>query len=196
VRNKIKVADSEYLFTVPIKKSANRNDLIIKDVLFVDDHFKEKFFLLIQRSYKKAKYYDCLIEFVRQIILFDTPRLPTYNINIIQKICQRLGITTSFLMASKIPEVNGKKGELIFNICKKMNATTYVSPFGSRNYLEEKKDQFIKNDIAIFYQKYQHPQYTQVGATFISHLAIIDLLLNEGIEHSKQLIIKGRQYEK
>ncbi|RXJ86225.1 WbqC family protein [Arcobacter sp. CECT 8985] len=51
----------------------------------------------------------------------------------------------------------------------------------------------MKN-IDIVYQYYKHPIYNQVGENFIYQLGILDLLFNEGLESSKEIMLKGRYF--
>ena len=43
------------------------------------------------------------------------------------------------------------------------------------------------------YQSYMHPEYNQLYKPFTSHLSIIDLLFNEGLENSLKIIRSGRK---
>ena len=81
----------------------------------------------------------------------------------------------------------GEKASLLLDICKLLGATTYISPVGSRAYLDEFSG-FAESGIQVEYQSYQHPVYPQLSVDFISHLSIIDAMCNIGTEATAHLV--------
>ena len=75
-------------------------------------------------------------------------------------------------------KLNFTKSEKILEICKKINATTYISGEEGKNYLDEKL--FLDSGIKILYEKFQYPTYKQYQKEFIPNMSIIDLIFNEG----------------
>ena len=73
----------------------------------------------------------------------------------------------------------GKKGDLVLNICKELNAKEYLSTIGSKDYLEDYRDSFEDAGIKITYHDYTHPIYKQKGNNFLPNLSILDLILSE-----------------
>ncbi len=62
---------------------------------------------------------------------------------------------------------------------KKLDATTYLSGIGGKNYLDETL--FVKNNITLKYQNYLPINYKQIHSSqFISNLSILDMLCNIG----------------
>src|SRR5262249_32952104 len=81
-----------------------------------------------------------------------------------------------------------RKSALIYEICRKLGATTYLSgPFG-RDYLD--LAEFEKAGIEVRFHDYDHPTYQQTFPDFVSHLSVIDLLLNHG--EASRSILMGR----
>jgi hypothetical protein len=108
------------------------------------------------------------------------------NKELIINICNALGIKKEFILASDL-EAKGEKASLLLDICKLLGATTYISPAGSRAYLDEFSG-FAESGIQVEYQSYQHPVYPQLSADFISHLSIIDAMCNIGTEATAHLV--------
>jgi len=196
-RNKFKFQGKEFLFSIPIVKSRTKKELLIKDTLidFRKYDFRKKLFKSLEQNYKKAKHYEEVIDFVSDIVFYESKYLSDYNMNFTLEIIKKLGITTPIILASKIENIEGSKGDLVLNICKSQNIKNYVSPLGAKDYLEESKESFECNDVKIEYQKFQHPSYHQLGDVFIPYLGILDLIFNEGFEKSKEIIKSGRRYE-
>ena len=196
IRNKLKINNKEFMFTIPIVKEKSRDELLIKDaqISYAQFDFRDKLLNQIKQNYKKAPFFDDLIEEISKIIQYETTSLAEHNINFITTISRMLDITTPFVKSSDLSDISGAKGDLILNISKKMNASTYVSALGSKEYLEKNRESFNKASIKLEYQYYQHPSYEQIGSDFIPYLGVLDLLFNEGIMNSKEIISKGRSF--
>ena len=76
-----------------------------------------------------------------------------------------------------------------------MNADTYVSGIGGKNYLKE--ELFEEKNIKLQYQDYVPLKYKQnLSDEFISNLSIIDLLANNGNDESLKIIKNSNNLEK
>jgi hypothetical protein len=75
-------------------------------------------------------------------------------------------------------DITGQKSDLIINMCKSVNAKSFIFGVLGRDYVET--DKFDKNDIQIAFQNFQHPKYDQMHGDFVSHMSFIDLLFNYG----------------
>ena len=98
---------------------------------------------------------------------------------------KKLEINVNFLKASDL-KFEGKKSELVLDMCKKMNATTYIFGELGKNYADTKE--FDSSKIKTIFQEYKHPKYSQINGEFISNLSIIDLLFNHGSESFRILM--------
>ena len=198
VRNKLKVNNQEYMFTLPVRKVKDRDDEIISQVLINEPNtIKKKLYQVLQSNYKKAKFYNEVNEFIKSLVFFDTHYLSEYNINIIQNISQKLEFNTEFIILSKSDfQTDNSKGDLILDICKFYQTSEYISPLGSKDYLDKSLEDFNSNQIEVFYQYYNHPKYNQIGKEFIPYIGIFDLIYNEGFEKSREIILSGRNYKK
>jgi hypothetical protein len=81
-----------------------------------------------------------------------------------------------------------KKSDLVIEICRQFDATTYI--FGSLGRQYAHVNKFYKLGIKVIFQEYQHPLYTQLYNAFIPNLSVIDLLFNEGPD-SLEIILSG-----
>ena len=87
------------------------------------------------------------------------------------------------------------KDERLVNICCAVEATGYLSAKGSSVYIESKSPggAFHKSGIELYYHHFEHPEYPQIGSSFLSHMSIIDLLMNCGYKHALSIIRSGRR---
>jgi hypothetical protein len=141
---------------------------------------------LITLNYSKSDFYSENYQFVSDMIERREPIISGYNIKNIKAICKILDIETKFILQSEIP-TSKKATELIIEIVQIVGGTDYICGSGSRNYQDDQK--FSENSIALFHQNFVHPHYKQKStAEFIGGLSIIDVLLNCGIDGTKELL--------
>ena len=174
VKNSSKHSDSEVWMSVPTKGVTNNT--LIKDVIIDNTkNWKQKHVKTLKNNYSKS-FQE--IKFLTQIYDNEWNKLVDFNIESITKCCQYLGIKTKLIKASDLL-ATGKKGDLVLNICKELNANEYFSTIGSKDYLEDYKDSFEDARIKITYHNYTHPIYKQKGNNFLPNLSILDLILSE-----------------
>ena len=174
VKNSSKHSDSEVWMSVPTKGVTNNT--LIKDVIIDNTkNWKQKHVKTLKNNYSKS-FQE--IKFLTQIYDNEWNKLVDFNIESITKCCQYLGIKTKLIKASDLL-ATGKKGDLVLNICKELNADQYFSTIGSKDYLEDYRDSFEDARIQITYHNYTHPIYKQKGNNFLPNLSILDLILSE-----------------
>tara|TARA_Y100001949_G_C15939084_1_gene309315 strand:- start:307 stop:987 length:681 start_codon:yes stop_codon:yes gene_type:complete len=174
VKNSSKHSDSEVWMSVPTKGVTNNT--LIKDVIIDNTkNWKQKHVKTLKNNYSKS-FQE--IKFLTQIYDNEWNKLVDFNIESITKCCQYLGIKTKLIKASDLSAA-GKKGDLVLNICKELNANEYFSTIGSKDYLEDYRDSFEDARIQITYHNYTHPIYKQKGNNFLPNLSILDLILSE-----------------
>jgi hypothetical protein len=108
------------------------------------------------------------------------------NIALITDFIRLLGIKTKLVLASDL-EVAGAKTDLVISICASLGATRYYSAAGSATYMDP--EPFTARGIAVQFQCWQHPEYQQVGKGFVSHLSIVDALMNVGPEAVRRMLV-------
>ena len=109
-----------------------------------------------------------------------------------EKAGDTIRIKTKIIRSSSLG-IQGKKVELLVSICNTLGAQRYLSPLGSKSYIEG-NDLLTGNGIELCYHNYTHPQYNQVYGNFIPYLSVIDLLFNEG-DKSLSIIRSGREMQ-
>jgi len=197
VRNKIKTSQGELLLTVPIKKNKPSFDLMINEAVVNDfERWRSNHLKSIKHAYSTSSFFKDVYCFLDDSINLNTTFLYKININIIKLVCRKIGIKTVFIKSSDLKiSKDKKKDKKLVAICKKISAENYLSAKSSASYIEDKNPggQFSKNKINLFYHNFKHPDYKQLYGEFVSHLSIIDLLFNCGLDKSLEIIRKGRR---
>ena len=146
----------------------------------------------IRNFYCKTSYFDQIYSDLE--VLYDKKynKLIDLNIDLIEYFCNTLGIKTKFNFSSELLIENSDLYgiEKIIFLLKKLNTTKYISGrgTGSLRYIDE--NVFAKEKIELIWHDYKHPVYNQqYSGDFISHLSILDILFNCGIEESRKLIL-------
>lgn len=196
VRNRIKRQDGdELMLSVPVRRSAARDDLLIKDAEFGDDgRWESKHLKSFEHSYKRAPYFADAMSIFEPIMKSHGPKLCDLTIGIIAAVADRVGIGTKRrLRSSEIAEKSSDRRDRLVDICAHVGADIYVSPPGSAGYLDESDGaaQFMARGIDLRYQSYEHPVYPQINGAFRSHMCILDLIANVGVADAAKVIRGG-----
>lgn len=206
VLDEVQLTDSSYM---------QRNRLLNKNgvpswltVAFIKKNYLEKKFneLLINKSvnwqqkqrnfimdtYKKSPYFEEVWEKIKSVFEDDFETLFQVNKKAFEIIIKILDIKTKIIYQSSIDyNFNAKKNDLVLELCKSVNADSYISGVGAMKYMDEAP--FKQAGISVTYQDYTPPKYTQTySSEFVPGLSILDMLLNCGIEKTKELFWAGQ----
>ncbi len=178
-RNRIRTANGPQWLTVPVI-SRGKSDQAIRDVLINRDtpDFPRKMIGAIEHSYSKAAFYKDYAEDVFSILSRDLSHLLDLNIALIGFFKEQLEIDTPVSFSSRM-DVGGRKAALLADICRECGADIYISPPGSKDYLDA-ADEFEAADIPVRYFVYEHPVWPQVHGDFEPYMSVLDLLMNCG----------------
>lgn len=183
-RNRIRNKEGDLMLTMAVKydKGLERN---IKDVKI--DHsrnFLGKHLNSIKHSYARAKNFSVVFPEIESIYQKENEFLIDLNLDLIRLGMKYLSIEKEFLFSSTM-DVQGQKVDAIIDVCKKLDADKYLSPVGSKSYIDE-NNIFPDNNIELSYQDFHHPEYKQINyPDFISHLSFIDYLFNVDLDEVK-----------
>lgn len=189
-RNRIMSQNGPLWLTLPVLTKGRRHQLINEAQLNNSEHWKRKHLKAIYVNYAQAQ---CLSQFEAWLNnAYDAHWSSLCNLNtaFIHDIADFLGINITFIQASAL-HTEGKKASKLINICRKLGADEYISPMGSFEYIEA-DNRFPDAGIRLLYQHFDHPQYQQSSKEFLSHLSVLDLMLNEG-SNSLEIIRSGER---
>ncbi len=184
-RNKIRSDTESMWLTVPIlrKTKNNLNEIFIAN----NGSWKKKHLRSIKYHYSKASYFNTYWPKLENILNKKWEKLIELNLELINWIKLELNIETTTILSSdlEIQEIGNAK---LVQICKKLNATTYISGRMGKSYLDESL--FTNQDIKVIYENFPHPKYSQIHEGFYPNMSIIDLLFNKGDE-SRSIVLNS-----
>lgn len=190
-RNRIRSVDSPHWLTVPVSVKGRRNQRIKEVLIDAARPWQKKHLGAILHNYSRAPWLSVNRLWLEQIYRNPPDRLFDLNRLLIEELARKLGIRTSLCNSSEL-QVSGDRVARLIHICEKIGAAEYLSPIGSYDYIEQ-DNRFLDAGISLFYQRYEHPRYRQIHGEFVSHLSVLDLLLNEGPGSSDVLASGIRQ---
>ena len=126
----------EKLLTIPVIKKGKRDQLINEVLIDKNNEFNNQHINLIKQHYSKAPFFKENFEKIFYSDLYNKKFLHEITITSILKIKDLLGINTKIYKSSEL-DIAGKKDNLLASICASLNSNEYISPFGSKNYLDK-----------------------------------------------------------
>ena len=102
-----------------------------------------------------------------------------------------LELEVEFSFASELC-MDASRSLHLLKICNFYNATNYLSPIGSQNYLLA-DNCFNNSDVKLEFLNFIPRKYKQRGTnSFVSHLSIIDVIAHLGIEGGRAYLDNAR----
>ena len=183
-RVKILINRNPEWITIPVVKGR-------KSILFTEicefKNWRNKLNGTINHAFSKSPKFTDYIDSISKLIHNNSHSLYDFNFEIIKYFLENLQIKVKVFRSSQIIKNKSKGSEMITQICKYCNATTYLSGDGSTDY--EDKTKYVKNDIKYLMTNFKPRSYNQFNSsTFIPGLSILDALFNLGFEKLKKYI--------
>lgn len=174
-RNKIRTSEGFMWLTVPVNYKFGQ--FLNKIKIANNEDFCRKHRKAIKINYQKAAFFSEYWNDIESILSQKWELLIDLNIKLIEYFISKLDLSTKTIKSSKLT-IKKTGSEKLLEICRKLDATTYLSGELGKNYLNEQI--FHDSKIQVIYEKFEHPTYHQLNKTFIPNMSILDLLFNEG----------------
>ena len=188
-RNRIILEGKEHWLSVPVHHKSHIQRLDTVQIDF-SRRWQRKHILGLEQAYRKTLFLDQLEVIIKIIQNAGGMTLVELNAAIIQAIAHVLNLETRFIRASSL-NLGGRRSQHLLNICEALDCQEYLSPIGSQAYLTE-DGIFQKSAIQLSFQDYIPQPYPQVKSPiFKSHLSILDLIANIGIQKTAQQVISS-----
>jgi len=187
-RNKIRTSNDSAWLTVPILSKPARLLNQVKIDYSKDWLYKHK--TTIKFNYENSPFFDLHWKNIESIFDKSYEKLLDLNMSLIDYFLSVLQIKTETILSSTL-DLNSTGSKKLLDICKLLDADTYLSGELGKNYLDKKI--FQNANIKVVFEKFCHPVYNQNNSNFLSNLSIIDLLFNEG-PNSIEILKNSKNY--
>ncbi len=191
-RNKIKTKDGPMWLTVPVLVKGKYNQSINEVEIDNKPNWQKTHWRSIEINYNKAPYFDSYKNFFESIYKKKWNKLVDLNWEIINFLLKELKISKEIILSSSL-NLASKSTDLLVELCKKLNADTYLSGEQAKTYIDLSK--FKNKNLNHIFMKFNYPIYQQQFDEFIPNLSIIDALFNCGSEETIRLLEVNREFE-
>lgn len=175
-RNQIVGSGGPQWLTVPVF-SKGRLDSKITDIKIQNRDWAAKHIRSLELNYKKTPFFGEYFPELVNIISTEFDFLVDLNFALLVYFLDVLEIRTPIIKASSF-DFEGEKSNLVLNMCKKLKCDNYIFGEQGQNYAD--RASFNNAGVKIYFQKYNHPTYNQLGREFVPFLSVVDLLFNNG----------------
>lgn len=176
-RNKIKTPQGVIWLTVPVKLKGHTSKTIAETEIDNSKNWRKDHLSTIFFNYKKARNFSLLYPHLEKLYSLEYASLSDLCYDHLLFWLRHLGIEKKIVKGTELG-ILAEKSDLVLHICKRFNATRYISGTLGRHYL--RIDNFQSAGIEVEFQDYQHPVYEQLWGEFVPNLSILDYCLNVG----------------
>jgi hypothetical protein len=177
-RNKILTASGPIWLTVPVVTSGKLFDTTLKDVeIDATQNWQSKHWSTLKMNYGATSEYANLAPQLERFYNTEWSSLADLCWEMLLEFNRIFNIKTKVIRASELGPIQGKKSDLVLNLCRSMNASRYLSGSQGRDYLDVTS--FLDAGIDVEYQNYMPVAYKQRSKEFVPAMAVVDLLFNE-----------------
>jgi len=192
-RNQIKTPNGPLWLTAPVvSKGKARQSINEVEINQASDDYPDKIIKTIIQNYSKTDFFDQYSGAIFDLLHQNKAKLIDINIGLIHYFCDQFKIKKPVSFSSEM-DVAGQKSALLVDICQKCDATAYLSPPGSKEYIDA-SDDFDRANINVSYFHYNHPEWKQPYGDFMPYMSALDLLFNMG-DKSIEIIRQGVDHE-
>jgi WbqC-like protein family len=150
--------------------------------------WREKLVKSLHANYARALHFRECMPWLEPLILNDEPRLAAYNAHAILGIAQQLGLPTDHVRWSSTLAVEGQATDMLIAVTHAVHGDSYLCGGGAEGYQDDAA--FAAAGIALRYQQFQHPMYSQgKSATFVAGLSVMDALMHVGTSGVRALLL-------
>ena len=174
-KNIIKTPHGVQSLKIPVEQTLGDkiNAVRTKDEL----NWKAKHLNAVYQNYKDAVFFNSVFPVFEDALKPRCNTIAELNAAIIQRFCSESGLKNKFLKSSDM-QINTKRTQRIYDICRAVNADTYFSGTGAMAY--QSSQAFAENGIRLVYSTYTPNEYPQLWGGFIKNLSILDYVMNCG----------------
>ena len=186
-RNRILINGEARYFNLPTVGASSY--VLIKDIkLSQEQKFFDKLIKSLEGAYKKAPCFEETMPLLETIILSGKEYMAELLELQIRSIAKHLGMNTKILLSSCDVKKNTalRAQDKVLDICKNLHATEYYNAIGGTELYD--KEIFAQNGIKLSFLATDQICYKQYKNEFVPYLSIIDVLMFNGVEKTKEFL--------
>ena len=177
-RNRIKTAEGWQWLTVPAtyRFPQRINEVGVNQTV----DWQRKHRKALKTNYSKAPFFDTYYPSFEKFYQKPYELLVDVNVASIELLVQLLDFERKLVLASSIQVETEDPTLRLVEICRILGGDSYLSGRDGAKYMDV--DMFVRHQINILFQDFNHPQYPQCYGSFEPNMSVVDLLFNCGPE--------------
>lgn len=175
-RNRIRGAAGWHWLTVPVHY---RFPMSIREVTIDETSgWRRKHREAIRQAYARAPQREAIAAPIEALLGRPIASLATLNAETVHLLGGMLGVSTPITLASTLEGIPEGPDQRLIALCRRFGCGTYLAGAGGRDYMD--LDAWKAAGIAVEFQDYRHPVYSQAQPGFEPNLSALDLLMHLG----------------
>ena len=175
-RNRVKTANGPIWLTVPVLTKGRREQTILEAEIQPEARFVETALKTLEHAYSKADYFAPVMDRIAPAFERAEAGLCALNIALIEALCDLIGLQADMVRSSATPTAS-TKAQRLADLCAVHGARRYLSPPGSKAYLEG-DPALSEAGVELAYLNYTHPEWPQLHGAFAPYMSALDLVMN------------------
>jgi hypothetical protein len=186
-RNRMLLNGDAATFSLPLAQGSDQ--LLVSERELAPSFDRRKLLAQFEGTYRRAPQFDALRPWLQDVVLDPANNLFDYLWQSIVKVRDRLGLTTRLIVSSEVPHDESLKAQdKVLAICKALGATTYINAIGGLELYE--REAFAARGVELRFHKASPFEYAQFGAPFVPWLSIVDVLMFNSAEQTRDFLTK------
>jgi hypothetical protein len=177
-RNRIGTANGPLLLTVPLDHRDLRAELPLNRIRIVADGWQRRHWKAIQLAYRRAPHFADHAGFLEDYYAGGYTTLDELCRPFIDYCVTALKLDCEVTWLSDLDIGAVDRQTIIPVLCQHFGADEFVVGPHAADYLDT--DALTRAGIELSVFSYDHPRYPQYRTEFVSHLSVVDLLVNHG----------------
>lgn len=184
-RNRILQNGKDVMFSLPLK--ADSDALNVRDRQVSETFDPVKLLHQLRASYHRAPFFLETMDLVRKAHACKDKNLYVFLAYALSCVCIHLGLTTEIRISSAVPiDHTLKSEEKVLAMCEAVGATTYVNAIGGVELYS--RETFEQRGVALQFLRSTPFVYCQMQEAFVPWLSIIDVLMFNSIEATRDAL--------
>ncbi|MEO1614383.1 MAG: WbqC family protein [Planctomycetota bacterium] len=187
-RNRFLEQGMDRRFSIPIASASD--SLHINERRIADSFDTAKLLRRIRAAYLRAPHFDAAFDLFQQAVTCTERCLYAFLENSIRLLAEQLVPPVKLIRSSTIDIDHGLAGQSkVLAICKALEATEYVNAIGGRELYDP--DVFDRRGVPIRFIQSSMLEYVQFNVPFIPWLSILDVMMFNSMERTREMISGG-----
>jgi hypothetical protein len=173
-RQRLRARHDAVLLSVPVRRAKSRQRLCDVELDMSTD-WRGYHLRIIEQEYRRAPYFDEVLDLVRGVYERDHPMLVDHNLDLLRAMLDYLSFETEIRRATEFVH-EGDNTDRLIELTRVVGADEHItSTWGTdRRYIDW--DRVSATGIKVRTQEFSHPVYAQQFEPFMPNLGVLDLL--------------------